>query len=61
MKKEFDVKRETDNVIKFIKYYFKENNLEKRYFQILKKMHYQKRERLEVMSIYQKILLFDGK
>lgn len=27
MKKEFDVKRETDNVIKFIKDYFKENNL----------------------------------
>ena len=27
MKKEFDVKRETDNVIKFIRNYYKENNL----------------------------------
>ena len=27
MKKEFDVKRETNNIIKFIRNYYKENNL----------------------------------
>ncbi len=55
------VVRGSKRIISLNRTYFKENNLEKRYFQILKKMHYQKRERLEVMSIYQKILLFDGK